>query len=151
MVQDAAGRELMATLAKLNSRVSTTVLQYVGLFRPAKSDLNNGRALKLLKETLELTQNRELLIAACEATIRNFHSKKHQGQTVKPLTNHNYLKQVLNTLKDEFSTVKPTVNQVKQQEQEQQSKLAKQKAQADWEAQMERFGVDVNQLNVNKG
>jgi hypothetical protein len=103
MVQDEAGRELMATLAKLNSKIASSVLQYIGLFRPAKSDLNNGRALKLLTETLELTPNLQLLAAGCDATVRNIHNKRQQGETVKPLTNHNYLKQVLTGLKEQFN------------------------------------------------
>jgi len=107
MVQDEAGRDLMATLAKLNSKVGSSVLQYVGLFRPAKSDLNNGRALKLLSETLELTANLPLLAAGCEATLKNMHTKRNAsqitGETVKPLTNHNYLKQVLMGLKEQFN------------------------------------------------
>ncbi|OUR88304.1 hypothetical protein A9Q81_24270 [Gammaproteobacteria bacterium 42_54_T18] len=103
MVQDEAGRELMATLAKLNSKTGSSVLQYVGLFRPAKSDLNNGRALKLLTEALDLTANLQLLTAGCDATVRNIYSKRQSGETVKPLTNHNYLKQVLTGLKEQFN------------------------------------------------
>lgn len=103
MVLDEAGRELMATLAKLNSKVGSCVLQYVGLFRPAKSDLNNGRALKLLTDALALTTNMQLLAAGCEATVRNIHGKRQSGETVKPLTNHNYLKQVLTGLKEQFN------------------------------------------------
>jgi len=107
MVQDEAGRELMATLAKLNSKTGSSVLLYIGLFRPAKSDLNNGRALKLLTETLELTTNLPLLAASCDATVRNMHTKRSSsqgtGETVKPLTNHNYLKQVLTGLKEQFN------------------------------------------------
>jgi hypothetical protein len=103
MVQDEAGRELMAALAKLNSKAGSSVLQYVGLFRPAKSDLNNGRALKLLSEALDLTANLQLLAAGCDATVRNIHSKRQSGETVKPLTNHNYLKQVLTGLKEQFN------------------------------------------------
>jgi len=102
MVQDEAGRELMATLAKLNSKIGSSVLQYVGLFRPVKSDLNNGRALKLLTEALALTNNLQLLAAGCDATVRNIHTKRQSGETVKPLTNHNYLKQVLTGLKEQF-------------------------------------------------
>jgi hypothetical protein len=103
MVQDEAGRELMVTLAKLNSKTGSSVLQYVGLFRPAKSDLNNGRALKLLTEVLNLTANLQLLAAGCDATVRNIHAKRQNGETVKPLTNHNYLKQVLTGLKEQFN------------------------------------------------
>ena len=103
MVQDEAGRELMATLAKLNSKLASSILQYVGLFRPAKSDLNNGRALKLLTETLALVTNQQLLAAGCDATVRNIHTKRQNGETVKPLTNHNYLKQVLTGLKEQFN------------------------------------------------
>lgn len=103
MVQDEAGRELMATLAKLNSKIASSVLQYISLFRPAKSNLNNGRALKLLTETLELTPNLQLLTAGCDATVRNIHNKRQQDETVKPLSNHNYLKQVLTGLKEQFN------------------------------------------------
>jgi hypothetical protein len=49
LVEDKASSELLSEVAKLDSWLAPSVLLYVGLFKPAKSKLNNSRALKLLK------------------------------------------------------------------------------------------------------
>ncbi len=151
MVQDESGRELMATLAKLNSTIASSVLQYIGLFRPAKSDLNNGRALKLLSETLALTPNLSLLAAGCDATVRNIHTKRQGGETVKPLSNHNYLKQVLTGLKDSFNH--PMNGVVKQQNSTVEIKQSRPVSESEnnrlWQDQLAKYGVDANAMKIN--
>ncbi len=98
LVQDQAGRELIATVARLDTRTATVLLGYLGLFRPFKSDLNNGRALKLLTETLSLTPNVKALCQALEQTVSNISQNRREGSDTKPLSNHNYLKKVLCSL-----------------------------------------------------
>jgi|SRR5690554_808909 len=96
LCQDEAGRELLALLAKLDSLSGTAVVSYIGLFRSAKRDLTNDRALKLTQETLALAEP-NWLIPALQETVESIRVKRQQGQ-VQPLTNHNYLKRVLSTV-----------------------------------------------------
>ena len=98
LVQDQAGRELIATVSKLNVTTASAVLSYLGLFRPAKSDLSNGRALKLLGEVLGLTPNEIALCQALEQTYSNISANRRDSSDTKPLSNHNYLKKVLHSL-----------------------------------------------------
>ena len=45
LIQDDAGSELLGLLAGLGRPLARPLVQYLGLFRPAKSDLSNARAL----------------------------------------------------------------------------------------------------------
>ena len=96
LCQDAAGRELLALLAKMDSLSGTALVSYIGLFRSANRDLANDRALKLAHEALALADANRL-IPALQETIESLRDKRQQGQT-KPLTNHNYLKRVLESV-----------------------------------------------------
>jgi hypothetical protein len=98
LVQDQAGRELIATVSKLHVATAGAVLSYMGLFRPAKSDLSNGRALKLLNEILSLTANENALCQALEQTYTNISTNRRENSDIKPLSNHNYLKKVLQSI-----------------------------------------------------
>ncbi|TNC80692.1 MAG: hypothetical protein C9356_12390 [Oleiphilus sp.] len=95
IVQDEASSQLLALLAKQPRDVSVPLIQYLGLFRPAKQDLSNTRALKLAKEVLELSGP---LSAALERTVDNIQKQRAAQSKGQPLANHNYLKQVLETL-----------------------------------------------------
>ncbi len=93
LVQDNAGRELLALLAQQDASTGTALVTYLGLFRPAKRDLTNDRALKLARETLAL-EAAQWLTPALQETVYALREKRRQGD-VRPLTNHNYLKSVL--------------------------------------------------------
>ena len=93
VVQDEAGRELLALLATTDKAVGTALVSYLGLFRSTKRDLANDRALKLAKEALQLAQGPQLLPALTH-TLETMRAKQQSGQ-FKPLANHNYLKRVL--------------------------------------------------------
>ena len=54
LVQDEAGRELLALVARLDTQTGAALVSYLGLFRSASRDLANERALKLARETLAL-------------------------------------------------------------------------------------------------
>jgi len=47
LIEDEAGRSLLIEVAKMEAWFAQSLLSYVSLFKPLKSDLNNGRALKL--------------------------------------------------------------------------------------------------------
>lgn len=100
LVQDNSAKALLATVAKLPKSLSANIIQYIALFRPAKSDLNNERAARLINEVLELTENQNALSAALEQTVLTLHAKRQQG-TAQPLKNHSYLNKVLETIKDQ--------------------------------------------------
>jgi len=89
IVQDEAGRELMSLLVKLDTETGTALVGYLGLFRSASRDLANDKALKLAKEALVLGPVAHVA-QAMRQTIDSL-----QGKGGKPLSNHNYLKRVL--------------------------------------------------------
>lgn len=151
LIQDDAGSELLGLLSGLGRPLARPLVQYLGLFRPAKSDLSNARALKLAQETLAIA-DRDSLVAALNDTVRSLHEKRQQGQA-KPLKNHNYLKQVLATVAPEARKPaaeaehrRPIVTEKKQGRDE-----TPEEAQRKWEAQMEKLGVDTSKFKVNKG
>ena len=96
LVQDNAGRELLALLAQQDSSTGTALVTYLGLFRPAKRDLTNDRALKIARETLAL-EAAQWLTPALQETVDALREKRTQGD-VRPLSNHNYLKSVMKSV-----------------------------------------------------
>lgn len=92
IVQDEAGRELLALLAKLDAVVAVPLVTYLGLFRPEQRDLANDRALRLAREVLDLGTGPAL----AQAMANTVESIRGKGGT--PLKNHNYLKQVLTSV-----------------------------------------------------
>lgn len=104
LIEDDAGREVMATLAKLDKHLGRQLMEYIALFRPVKSDLSLSRAAKLLSEVLALSNNHDALREAAYQTASSIKAKRIDGSNVQPLKNHNYLKQVLNTVADTFNT-----------------------------------------------
>lgn len=94
VAKDQAGRELLVLLARLDDTTAQALIGYLGLFRSASRDLANDRALTLAKDTLAL-EAPQWLAPALQQTTDAIHQKRaHSGQ-IKPLRNHNYLKEVL--------------------------------------------------------
>lgn len=93
VVQDEAGRELLALLAGLDKNTGTALVGYLGLFRAKSRDLANDRALRLAKDALQLAEPVSL-VPALVHTVESMRGKQQTGQ-FKPLANHNYLKRVL--------------------------------------------------------
>lgn len=89
LAQDEAGRELLGLLAKLDTDAGTALVGYLGLFRSATRDLANDRELKLAREALSLGPTGNLA-QAMRQTVEQI-----QAKGGKPLSNHNYLKRVL--------------------------------------------------------
>lgn len=105
LAQDEAGRELLGLLAKLDTDIGTALVGYLGLFRSHTRDLANDRALKLAKEALSLAEV-NALAPAMRQTVEQIQAKWSANVPGdadipaipggrKPLTNHNYLKRVL--------------------------------------------------------
>ncbi len=90
IVQDDAGRELLALLAGLDADLARPLVGYIGLFRPPKQDLRNLRALQLARETLALSEPGPRLASALLETVESLRAKAGP-----PLKGHNYLRRVL--------------------------------------------------------
>lgn len=104
MAQDKSATDLLGLLIDLPEGIGRVLVVYLGLFRSSKRDLANDRALKLANELLALTDEKQRLSIAMTETIQAMRLKQEQG-TFKPLSNHNYLKRVLETV-----SLQPAVN-----------------------------------------
>ena len=94
LVQDESGRQLRAALVPLSVEHGSALVGYIGLFRSHNRDLANDRALRLVREVLELG-GQEITPALAEV-IEAMRSKAQQNPAAwKPLSNHNYLKRVI--------------------------------------------------------
>lgn len=92
--EDEAAREMMALLAGLDAELGRPLVAYLGLFRSASRALSWDRALRLAREVLALCPDSARLAAALVVTVEQLRAKRDAGD-VRPLTNHNYLKRVL--------------------------------------------------------
>lgn len=104
MVNDEAARELLGILAPLDGATGRVLMHYIALFRPAKSDLSFSRALVLVSDTLALTTNRDWLRAALEETVNKLRAARIDGNP-RPISNHNYLKKVIESISQHSVTV----------------------------------------------
>lgn len=103
MVEDDAGRELLATIATMSHGCGRFAAAYLGLFKPAKSALSNSRALKILRDLLELYPCSNLLAHSLSETVEQVRKNRREGGRVEPLANHNYLKKVYESNRPLFS------------------------------------------------
>ncbi len=110
LVQDSSAKSLLTVVAKLKPKLATNLIGYIALWRPEKSDLNNARAVKLINEVLELSNNEQALNAALERTVLTIQAKRQVG-VYQPFKNHSYLSQVLKTMEEKF--YHPTANTTK--------------------------------------
>ncbi|QUN06451.1 hypothetical protein KDN34_03020 [Shewanella yunxiaonensis] len=144
LVQDDAARELLAELTKMNAGLARVMVAYIGLFRPEKSDLSWNRALKLTTETLAMASSTDLLREALTETVMKLRASRTDGK-VRPLTNHNYLKRVLESYADAQGVSVTTERKPDRYERSGsatsiQDALMKQKNIAEHHALLERFG-----------
>jgi hypothetical protein len=95
-VSDDAGRELLGLLASTGNLMRPLV-HCLGLFRPAQRDLSHARAIKLLRDLLDLHADPARLAQALTETVESIRAKQQAGE-IRPLKNHNYLKRVLESV-----------------------------------------------------
>lgn len=94
-LQDDAAREVNGLLVTLQPALVRPLISYIGLFRAAGRQLAWERALRLMQETVNLAPRHvPALEAALVETVATMDDKRAQAGW-KPLTNHNYLKRVL--------------------------------------------------------
>ncbi len=108
LVQDEAGRELLALLANTNTTTGAALISYIGLFRSPQRDLANDRALRLASETLALGSVERLTIALGE-TVTALRTKEPR----QPLKNHNYLKRVLESVEAKPALTQTSITEIK--------------------------------------
>ncbi len=102
LLEDDAGRELLGLMADLKSGVARPLVSYIALFRPAKSALSNSRAVKLMREVLDMYPQTPLLAHALSETVQSVSKKRREQSNIAQLTNHNYLKQVYDSQAPKF-------------------------------------------------
>ena len=104
LLEDEAGREILGLLTELKYGVARPLVSYIALFRPDKSALSNSRAVKLMREVLDLFPVQK---------------KRRESRNLAPLNNHRYLMQVMETNRPLFSgTGSAAVNNAERQQAE---------------------------------
>lgn len=98
LLEDDAGREILGIITNLRGDIA--------LFRPEKAALSNGRALKLMREVLDMYQPSPLLSHALIETANGVMKNRRETRNVVALTNHNYLKKVYEGAKPLFAVVR---------------------------------------------
>lgn len=106
LLEDDAGREMLGIITNLRGDNARALVSYIGLFRPEKSALSNGRALKLMQEVLEMYQPSPLLAHALNETVQAVMKNRRETRNIQALSNHNYLKKVYEGAKPLFSVVR---------------------------------------------
>ena len=104
LVSDAEAAEVLKMLLELDADIGKAAIRYIGLFRPAKSQLSWARTAKLLNELLPMIKAQEAardgvcLPAPAEAWIHGFNetvNARDQGRLKTPLKSHGYLYEIL--------------------------------------------------------
>lgn len=130
LIEDEAGRELLGKISQLSHGVAKPIVAYLGLFKPAKSNLSNSRALKILNDVLDQYECSRLLAHSLSETVQAVRKKRLNGQNHEPLTNHNYLKSVYETQKVSFIAT-PSATQSTKPDQRPEAKMAEDKRRSD--------------------
>ena len=84
LIEDDAGRELLGKISQLDKGCASPLVTYLGLFKPAKSNLSNSRALKLFNEVLELFEPSKLQAHCLSETVQAVRKKRLNGQKAEP-------------------------------------------------------------------
>ncbi|WP_262032686.1 hypothetical protein [Serratia liquefaciens] len=142
LLEDDAGRELLAQLTKLPGSTAKSMVAYIGLFRPEKSNLSNSRAVKLVKEVLDQHQPGRVLTHALSETVERIRAKRINGDK-KPLSNHSYLREVYRTSEQMFAQ---TSNVAAREQEANKRVVDNDRGRDDYLAQMHSFGRDVSTL-----
>ena len=104
LVSDAEAAEVLKMLLELDADIGKAAIRYIGLFRPAKSQLSWARTAKLLNELLPMIKAQEAsrdgvcFPAPIEAWIHGFNetvNARDQGRLKTPLKSHGYLLEIV--------------------------------------------------------
>ncbi|AKO30550.1 hypothetical protein A6046_05155 [[Haemophilus] ducreyi] len=106
LIEDDSGRELLNTITNMSHGCGRAAVAYLGLFKPVKSSLSNSRSLKLLQSLLEIYPPSNVLEKALIDTVEQVRRNRRESGRIEPLTNHNYLKKVYESVKVQFAVVR---------------------------------------------
>ena len=104
LINDADASAVLRAVLEMDAELGKAAIRYVGLFRPAKSQLSWSRTAKLLNELLPMmkaqTAERDGVSspAPAEAWLRGFNetvNARDQGRLKLPLKSHGYLLEIV--------------------------------------------------------
>ena len=104
LINDAEASAVLKAVLEMDAELGKAAIRYIGLFRPAKSQLSWARTAKLLNELLPMIKAQEVardgvcFPAPAEAWIYGFNetvNARDQGRLKTPLKSHGYLYEIL--------------------------------------------------------
>ena len=104
LINDAEASAVLKAVLEMDAELGKAAIRYIGLFRPAKSQLSWARTAKLLNELLpmikaqEATRDGICFPAPAEAWIHGFNetvNARDQGRLKLPLKSHGYLLEIV--------------------------------------------------------
>ena len=105
LINDAEASAVLRAVLEMDVELGKAAIRYIGLFRPAKSQLSWARTAKLLNELLPMIKAQEAVRdgvcfpAPTEAWIHSFNetvNARDQGRLKLPLKSHGYLLEIVN-------------------------------------------------------
>ena len=104
LINDAEASAVLRAVLEMDAELGKAAIRYIGLFRPAKSQLSWSRTAKLLNELLPMIKAQEAardgvcFPAPVEAWIHGFNetvNARDQGRLKLPLKSHGYLLEIV--------------------------------------------------------
>ena len=104
LINDADASAVLRAVLEMDAEMGKAAIRYIGLFRPAKSQLSWARTAKLLNELLPMIKAQEAardgvcFPAPAEAWIHGFNetvNARDQGRLKLPLKSHGYLLEIV--------------------------------------------------------
>ncbi|WP_455942658.1 hypothetical protein [Neisseria sp.] len=104
LINDAEASAVLRAVLEMDAEMGKAAVRYIGLFRPAKSQLSWARTAKLLNELIPMIKAQEAardgvcFPAPTEAWIHGFNetvNARDQGRLKTPLKSHGYLLEIV--------------------------------------------------------
>ena len=104
LINDAEASAVLRAVLEMDAELGKAAIRYIGLFRPAKSQLSWARTAKLLNELMPMIKAQEAardgvcFPAPAEAWIHGFNetvNARDQGRLKLPLKSHGYLLEIV--------------------------------------------------------
>ena len=104
LINDADASAVFKTVLEMDAEFGKAAIRYIGLFRPAKSQLSWARTAKLLNELMPMIKAQEAVRdgvsspAPAEAWLHGFNetvNARDQGRLKLPLKSHGYLLEIV--------------------------------------------------------
>ena len=104
LINDADASSVLRAVLEMDAEMGKAAIRYIGLFRPAKSQLSWARTAKLLNELMPMIKAQEAardgvcFPAPAEAWIHGFNetvNARDQGRLKLPLKSHGYLLEIV--------------------------------------------------------